>query len=87
MSASKKASSFESDAVLLVLPQYSNARPSVLKISLLYGLLKRGAANLIPTWLMQEQRLAHIQTNQHSDLQNQSLYYNGYNRRRITLQP
>ncbi len=32
----------------------------VITISLLYGLLNRGEAYLIPTWLMQEQRLAQV---------------------------
>jgi len=36
----------------------------VIKISLLYGLLNRGEAYLIPTWLMREQRLAQVQINQ-----------------------
>jgi len=42
----------------------SSAHPRVIKISLLYGLLNRGEAYLIPTWLMPEQRLAHLQINQ-----------------------
>ena len=32
--------------------------------SLLYGLHSWGEAYLIPTWLMPEQRLAHLQINQ-----------------------
>ncbi len=36
----------------------------MLKMSLLYGLLNRGEAYLIPTWLMQEQRLAQVKINQ-----------------------
>ena len=36
----------------------------VRNVSLLYGLLHRGKAYLIPTWLMQEQRLAQVQINQ-----------------------
>ncbi len=31
---------------------------------LLYGLLNRGEAYLIPTWLMREQRLAQVKINQ-----------------------
>ena len=42
----------------------SSAHPRVIKIRLLYGLLNRGEAYLIPTWLMPEQRLAHLQINQ-----------------------
>jgi len=33
-------------------------------MSLLYGILNRGEAYLIPTWLMQEQRLAQVKINQ-----------------------
>ena len=33
-------------------------------IGLLYGLLNRGEAHLIPTWLMQEQKLAQVKSNQ-----------------------
>ncbi len=32
--------------------------------SLLYGILSQGEAYLIPTWLMQEQRLAQVKINQ-----------------------
>jgi len=38
----------------------------VIKISLLYGLLNRIAAYVIPTWLMREQRLAQVNINQSS---------------------
>ena len=31
---------------------------------LLYGILNRGEAYLIPTWLMREQRLAQVKINQ-----------------------
>ncbi len=34
------------------------------KLNRLYGLLNRGEAYLIPSWLMQEQRLAQVQSNQ-----------------------
>ena len=33
-------------------------------LSLLYGILNWGEAYLIPTWLMREQRLAHMKINQ-----------------------
>ncbi len=42
----------------------TTASPWVIKISLLYGLLNRGEAYLISTWLMREQRLAQVKINQ-----------------------
>ncbi len=36
----------------------------VRNVSRLYGHLNRGEAYLIPTWLMQEQRLAQVNINQ-----------------------
>ena len=33
-------------------------------MSLLYGLLNQGEAHLIPTWLMREQRLPQVKSNQ-----------------------
>lgn len=40
------------------------ARPQLLKVSLLYGLLSRGEEKLIPNWLMQEQTLAQAHVDQ-----------------------
>ncbi len=40
----------------------------MVKISLVYGVLKSGAAYLIPTWLMRQQRLAQVNTTQSSVL-------------------
>lgn len=46
----------------------STAHPWVINTSLLYGMLNWGEAQLIPTWLMQEHRLAQVKINQSMSL-------------------
>ena len=51
----------------------------VTEISLLYGILDRGEAYLIPTWLVREQRLAQVKINQsiNQSIKGQSVHAGG----------
>ena len=61
--------------------------PQVSKVGLLYGLLHQGEAYLIPTWPMQEQRLAQVQINQSINRSKQTAAQQSISYDAVTCEP